>query len=155
MRTLWASSLRYLLRHPAQLFLALVGLTVGVATIVAVDIATASSRHAFELSMDAVNGAATHQIVGGPDGIDERLYVELQTSFNVPGIAEPPAFAPVVDGYITIGGRALQLIGLDPFATVDLDAREAETPAQSLKVQDADLRSWFTRSGAVVMAART
>ena len=154
MRTLWASSFRYLLRHPAQLFLALVGLSVGVATIVAVDIATASSRHAFQLSMDAVNGAATHQIVGGPDGIDERLYLELQTSFTVPGIAEPPAFAPVIDGYVTIGDRALQLVGLDPFASVDLDAREAQTPAELLKVQDADLRQWFTRSGAVVMAGR-
>ncbi len=155
MRTLWASSLRYLLRHPAQLFLALVGLSVGVATIVAVDIATASSRHAFALSMDAVNGAATHQIVGGPDGIDERLYAQLQTSFTLAGIAEPPAFAPVVDGYVTVGDRSLQLLGLDPFAAVDLNAREGETPAESLKVQDADLRQWFTRDGAVVMAART
>lgn len=166
MQTLWASSVRHLLRHPAQLALALVGLSVGVATIVAVDIATASSRHAFELSMDAVNGAATHQVIGGPDGIDEQLYVQLQT-LRIPGIADPPAFAPVVEGYVTVGGRALQLVGLDPLATAGLNARhetipgaagEAQTPAQSLKVADADTRvmgQWFTRPGAVVMAART
>ena len=71
MTALRAASVRHLLRHPAQLALALVGLALGVGTIVAVDIATASARRAFELSLGAVNGAATHQIVGGPGGIDE------------------------------------------------------------------------------------
>ena len=83
MRTLRAASLRHLLRHPAQLALALVGLTLGVGTIVAVDVATASARRAFELSLQAVNGAATYQIAGGPHGVDERLYAQLLT--------EPPA----------------------------------------------------------------
>ena len=56
MRTLRAASVRHLLRHPAQLALALAGLTLGVGTIVAVDIAAASARRAFELSLQAVNG---------------------------------------------------------------------------------------------------
>ena len=56
---LWTASLRHFLRHPAQLALALVALAAGVATIVAVSIATASSRRAFELSMRAVNGPAS------------------------------------------------------------------------------------------------
>ena len=60
--------------------LALLGLALGVATIIAVDIATASSGRAFELSMEAVNGAATHEIAAGPGGIDEQLYVKLRTS---------------------------------------------------------------------------
>ncbi len=68
MSTLWAASIRHLLRHPAQLALALLGLALGVGTIIAVDIATASSGRAFELSMEAVNGAATHEIRGGPGG---------------------------------------------------------------------------------------
>ena len=59
MRTLRAASVRHLLRHPAQLALALVGLALGVGTIVAVDIATASAHRAFELSLQAVNGSAT------------------------------------------------------------------------------------------------
>ena len=122
MPALWAASLRHLLRHPAQLALALVGLSLGVATIIAVDIATASSRRAFELSMDAVNGTATHQIVGGPQGIDERLYVDLRTRDLVPGQLQP-ALAPVVEGYVTIGDREMQLIGLDPLASPELAAR--------------------------------
>ena len=50
MSTVHAASMRHLLRHPAQLTLALVGLALGVGTIVAVDVATASARRAFELS---------------------------------------------------------------------------------------------------------
>ena len=91
MPTLRAASLRHLLRHPAQLALALIGLTLGVGTIVAVDVATASSQRAFELSLQAVNGAATHQITGGPRGIDERLYAQLRTHANA---GAPPRFAP-------------------------------------------------------------
>ncbi len=163
MRILWAASFRHLLRHPAQLALALVGLCLGVATIVAVDIATASSRHAFELSMAAVNGAATHQIVGGPEGIDERLYVDLQTR-GIPEASQSPAFAPVVEGYVTVGRRTLQLVALDPFASAGLNAStegaggsagEPVRPAESLKVPEADLGRWFTQRGAVVMAAET
>src|SRR5690242_19443806 len=167
MRTLWAASFRHLLHHPAQLTLALVGLALGVATIVAVDIATSISQRAFELSMQAVNGSATHQIVGGPDGIDERLYVELQRA-GMPGVLEPPAFAPVVEGYASVGDQDLQLLGLDPLAAADVNGRQgvpggagAPTttdvvgPAEALKVPDADLRRWFTRRGTVVLAAET
>jgi putative ABC transport system permease protein len=108
---LWAASFRHLLRHPAQLALALVGLSLGVATIIAVDIATASSRRAFELSMEAVNGAATHQIIGGPQGIDERLYADLRTRDLQVGQLQP-AFAPIVEGYVTVGDRTMQLVGM-------------------------------------------
>ena len=151
MPTLWAASLRHLLRHPAQLALALVGLSLGVATIIAVDIATASSRRAFELSMDAVNGAATHEIVGGPQGIDERLYVELRTQELVPGQPQP-ALAPVVEGYVTIDDREMQLVGVDPLASPDLVARGGRWDDH----QDRGERlKWFTERGSVVMAAGT
>src|SRR5215472_8951479 len=102
MPALWAASFRHLLQHPAQLALALVGLSLGVATIIAVDIATASSRRAFELSMDAINGRATHEIVGGPQGIDEQAYVDLRTRDILPGQMQP-ALAPIVEGYVRIG----------------------------------------------------
>ncbi|MGH8140136.1 MAG: ABC transporter permease [Steroidobacteraceae bacterium] len=151
MPTLWAASLRHLLRHPAQLALALVGLSVGVATIVAVDIATASSGRAFELSMQAVNGAATHEIVAAPPGIDERLYVDLRTRYS------GAAFAPVVDGYVTVGERTMQLVGIDPLASPELAAAGA-APEGGRGLFDpaaADPDRWFVQPGAVVMAART
>ena len=68
--------------------------------------------------MDAVNGAATHQIVGGPQGIDERLYAELRTHDLVPGELQPD-LAPVVEGYVTVGDREMQLIGVDTLASAE------------------------------------
>ena len=177
MPALWAASFRHLLRHPAQLALALVGLALGVGTIIAVDIATASSRRAFELSMDAVNGAATHQIVGGPQGIDERLYAQLRTHDLVPGELQPD-LAPVVEGYVTVDDREMQLIGVDPLASAELGVpgglqgdvgggegrdrvKKGHAGAERVGTKrDGDqnerveaLGKWFTERGAVVMAA--
>src|ERR1700733_13044968 len=112
MSLLWAASIRHLLRHPAQLVLALVGLSVGVGTIIAVDIATASAGRAFQLSMQAVNGAATHSITGGPQGVEEGLYVGLRRRLTT--------IAPVVEGYVVVGERTMQLVGIDPFASASL-----------------------------------
>lgn len=153
MKTLWAASARHLLRHPAQLALALLGLALGVATIVAVDIAVASSGRAFELSMEAVNGAATHEITGGPGGIDEQVYVQLKRSAGV------VALAPVVDGYVDVNDETMQLIGVDPL--VDPSVRGDVTSLNNVTVEDngeaasrmRKAQQWFTEPGTVVMAA--
>ncbi|MGH7446167.1 MAG: ABC transporter permease, partial [Longimicrobiales bacterium] len=105
---------RYHLRHRWQLALALLGVTLGVAVTVAVDVAIASARRAFDLSTEAVSGRATHEIVGGPDGIADTTYVRLRTS--LPAGAD---IAPVIDRYVRLpahGGRVLRLLGVDPFA---------------------------------------
>ncbi len=143
MSLLWAASVRHLLRHPAQLVLALVGLSVGVGTIIAVDIATASAGRAFQLSVQAVNGAATHEIVGGPQGLDEQVFVHAR-------IASDAAMAPIVEGYVTIADRTMQLVGVDPIAGAELDARHGE--ARPLA---GDPGRWFTEAGAVIMAEDT
>ncbi|HVY82553.1 MAG TPA: FtsX-like permease family protein [Steroidobacteraceae bacterium] len=127
--TLWAASARHLLRHPAQLGLALLGLALGVATIVAVDIAVASSGKAFELSMDAVNGAATHEISGGPGGIDEQAYLALRRA------AGPIALAPVVEGYVDVSDQTMQLIGVDPL--VDTAVRGDTTSLGNVRLEPA------------------
>jgi putative ABC transport system permease protein len=172
MNTLWAASVRHLLRHPAQLGLALLGLALGVATIIAVDIATASSGRAFELSMEAVNGAATHEIHGGPGGIDEQLYARLKTE----GVAA--SLAPVVEGYVDVGDETMQLIGIDPLvdATVRGESRleggGGDDAASTSSVQSASangladvssgatngldtITQWLTEPGSAVMAAST
>src|SRR6266403_811982 len=149
MPLLWAASIRHLLRHPAQLVLALVGLSVGVGTIIAVDIATASSGRAFQLSSQAVNGAATHEIAGGPQGIDERLYVDLRRGpLAQVGGGVRPALAPIVEGYVTIGERTMQLVGIDPLADPELNANGGDS-----RLAAGDPTRWFTQPGAVVMAA--
>jgi putative ABC transport system permease protein len=148
--TLIAASLRHLTRHPAQLALAFLGLTLGVGTIVAVDIATASAQRAFGLSLAAVNGAATHEIVGGPAGLDEQLYAQLRR--HPPGPAAAPPMAPLLSGYVGVGGRTLELIGMDPLAAAEIGAggRGAAPAGPGLAAG----RAWFTERGAVFMSAR-
>jgi len=90
-RTLWAASYKHLLLHRRSWFLALVGLTVGVATITAVDLATAGARRAFSLSIDAVMEDDTPDC-GGPGGVPSH-FDELSA------ILTPPVLAPIVEGY--------------------------------------------------------
>ncbi len=147
MRMLMAASLRHLRQHPAQLVLALVGLALGVGTLTSVDIATASAGRAFELSMDAVNGAATHQIVGGANGIDERVYANLKTQRL--GLE----IAPLIEGYVTVGDRALQILGID--SLVDERVRGAQSGVRVVDTSAGDARLWFVEPGAVMLARRT
>jgi putative ABC transport system permease protein len=104
---------RYLRRHMWQSILMVVGITLGVAVVVAVDLANASASRAFDLSTESVVGRATHQISGGPTGLNENVYTRLRRA----GVVD--AAAPVVDAYITsaqLGDIPLQLLGIDPFA---------------------------------------
>ena len=113
MNTLTRVGLRYLFRHPWQAALMVVGITLGVAVAVAVDLANASAGRAFDLSTEAVTGRATHQITGGPQGLDQSIYVRLLGE----GAAE--AAAPVISEYVAspqLGDRLIQLLGVDPFA---------------------------------------
>jgi putative ABC transport system permease protein len=125
-RTLWSVGWRYFTRHLWQSVLMILGIGLGVAVVVAVDLANVSASRAFDLSVDSVAGRATHQIVGGPQGLDEDHYARLRRA----GLVE--AAAPIVTAYATIpdlGGRPVQLLGVDPFAEAPfrsyLSAREA------------------------------
>ncbi len=110
---LFRTSLRYLARHPWQFGLCILGVALGVAVVVAIDLANASARRAFTLSATSVAGRATHQITGGPTGLPEQLYTRLRVELGV------RASAPVVEGYVqapALADQTMQLLGLDPLA---------------------------------------
>lgn len=145
-RTLWALGRRYLMRHLWQSVLMILGITLGVAVVVAVDLANVSASRAFDLSIDAVAGRATHQIVGGPQGLDEALYTDLRRA----GVARTSA--PVVTTYATspqLGGQAMQLLGVDPFAEPPFRSYLWSGERASL----AELTAFLTEPGAVLIAA--
>src|SRR5512135_1029293 len=110
--TLFNVGWRYLLRHPWQTVLMVVGIMLGVSVMVAIDLANSAASRAFDLSMASIAGKATHQIAGGPAGLDESVYTRLRLS----GVHV--ASAPVATDYITspqLGSRPIQLLGVDPF----------------------------------------
>lgn len=149
-RTLWNVGWRYLWRHPWQSALMVLGITLGVAVAVAVDLANASATRAFDYSTDAVAGRASHQIVAGPGGLDESLYVDLRLG----GLAGGVPAAPVVTDYVyspQLGGRPFQLLGVDPFAEAPFRNYlwgSGQAPVQDLTVL-------LTRPGAVLIAEDT
>jgi putative ABC transport system permease protein len=104
---------RYHLRHRWQLALALLGVALGVGVVVAVDVATSSARRAFDLSTEAVSGRTTHEILGGPDGIADSIYVRLRSTLSA-----DVTVAPIIERYVRLPahGRVLRLLGVDPFA---------------------------------------
>lgn len=107
------ASRRYLGRHPWVVGLAVIGVALGVAVVVAVDLANASARRAFLLSVETLSGKASHEIVGGPGGVEEAVYRRLRVELGIRDCA------PVVEGYVRTRdrpGRTLHLLGIDPFA---------------------------------------
>src|SRR5699024_12763179 len=84
-----------------------------VAVVAAIDLAHASSQRAFTLATESLVGRATHEIIGGPDGLPERLYVHLRLNHNL----HPSA--PIVEGTVYLSNdtnQPLRLLGIDPFA---------------------------------------
>lgn len=111
---LWKSSLRYTLVHRWQTVLSFIGIALGVAIVVAVDLANESARRAFALSLSTVAGPITHQIVSNSGGIDEQLFVQLRTRLAV------AASAPRVQANIKFRGESFTLLGSDPISELSL-----------------------------------
>lgn len=113
MTLLWKASSRSLIHQPIQLALAILGIALGVAVVTSVDLARISAERAFDVTYEAVVGKATHQITGGPDGLDESLYVTLRVAEGFYPVA------PVIQDYVTSPTQprqTLQILGVDPFA---------------------------------------
>jgi putative ABC transport system permease protein len=113
LHSLFKSSLRYLLKHPWQFGLSVIGIAMGVAIVVSIDIANYSSSKAFNISMNSVAGKATHQIKGGSDGIPDSLYTRLKTEKGIEKIA------PIIESYVKLDDSTrtiFKLLGVDFFA---------------------------------------
>src|SRR5215510_3683619 len=109
-------SLRTLLRNPIQFAIMTLGIALGVAVMVSIDLANVSAARAFDLSTSAVTGRATHSIVAGDQGMDESLYVQLRTD---PQWRNHFESAPLIVAQVVIpqiGDMPFTLLGIDPFA---------------------------------------
>jgi putative ABC transport system permease protein len=145
---------RYLLRHPGQTILMVLGITLGVAVVVAIDLANSAAGRAFELTTETVAGRATHQIVGGPLGLDDATYVRLRVEGGV------ELAAPIVTDYVTspqLGERPIQLLGVDPFAEAPFRSYLAATGAGSAAgpVSVGELTTLLTQPGALLISEET
>jgi putative ABC transport system permease protein len=144
-RLLTRASLRHLALHPWLTALSLLGIALGVAVVVSIDLASGSALRAFDRSTESVAGRTTHQLVGGPSGVPEALYAELR---RAPGA---PVSAPVVEGSVRARSgdrRTLTVLGVDPFA------EQPFRPYVQGEVTG-EVSTMLTEPGAVLLSAAT
>lgn len=126
---LWRAGVRNVMRHPWLTVLAVLGVALGVAVVTAVDHANEAARRAFRVAAETVAGRATHQVVGGPEGVPEAVFrnIRLTSRFR--------ASAPVVTGHLQLSGRpgsTFQLIGIDPFSEAPIRSFSSRFTDQSI-----------------------
>lgn len=143
--TLARASLRHLWRRSWQLILMVAGVALGVAMVIAIDLANASALRAFRLSAEAVTGRATHRILGGPSGVPEDVFVHLKRQSGL------GPMAPIVEGLATApnhGDQPLRILGIDPFSEAPFrDLLGEYTPGQS------GFERFYLEPGSVILAS--
>jgi putative ABC transport system permease protein len=144
-RALLRTGLRDLVRRPLHTALMVLGVALGVAVVAAIDLANTAARRGFALSTEAVVGRATHQLLGGPDGLPVELYRRLRVEHGV----RPSA--PAVEGGVTaidLERQPLRVLGIDALA---------EAPFRShlggAAVGDAAFAPFLTDPAAVLVGA--
>lgn len=143
-------SLRSLLRHPLQFALMTLGIALGVAVMVGIDLANASAERAFDLSASAITGRATHAILASA-GVDEALYVRLRTDPHWRGQFES---APTVRALVVspqLGEIPFTLLGVDPFAEAPFRSYLGSGQGSDF----ATLAPLLTQPGAILLSAPT
>jgi putative ABC transport system permease protein len=144
-RLILYTSWRYLVRHAIQSLLMVVGISLGVAVAVAIDLANVSASKALDLSAQSIAGKATHQITELPSGLDESIYREIK--LNYPQIPTAPQVNDVVL-VDELGDRPVTLMGIDPLAEAPF---RSYIPPTS-KLSDGGLSRLFTQPGAVALS---
>jgi putative ABC transport system permease protein len=117
----------------------------GVAIVVSIDIANHSSGKAFNLSMNAVAGKSTHQIIGTSEGIPDSIYYDLRVKEGMKNIA------PVIESYVSIpdsGKKIFKLLGVDLFAERPFRDYLSNTGTSI----DGELKDFLTGPNSVVLS---
>ena len=120
--------LRPLLREKMRTALTILGIAVGVAVIVAIELSNQSAMRAFSESVDAVAGRANYTIVSEGGSIDESALLRLQPLWD-----EGARFAPVIDveGVVEPSQIPVRLLGVDLMSDLHFrDYRYAQIEAE-------------------------
>ncbi len=110
---LWKFSLREVLSHPGRALLTLLSIVIGVAAVVAVSVATSTTRQAYREMFTTVTGRAALEVVGaGGSTFDEGLLKLVETTPGVK-VAAPIVQRPTI---MYVEGRRMKLLalGVDP-----------------------------------------
>ena len=143
--TLVRTGLRDLVRRPLHTGLMVLGVALGVAVVVAIDLANGAARRAFARSTEAIVGRATHQILGGPGGLEQDVLRRVRLEAGV------RASAPIVEGVavaLDLGREPLRVLGVDP-----LSEGAFRDHVGGGRIGDAAFAPFFTDPKAVLLSA--
>ncbi|MGN6368415.1 MAG: FtsX-like permease family protein [Phycisphaerae bacterium] len=135
-------------RHALEVALCLVGIALGVAVVVGIDLAVAACVSSFASAVDALADRATHSIVSPNGAITDQQYIDLARQDL------PTPLAPIIDRHLLAAGPSQQpqevhLLGADPFSEQKLRSHTKITTALS---EDAFDR-FLTQPNEVVLVA--
>lgn len=133
------ASLRDLARHPWQSGLSILGIALGVAVVIAVDVANSSATRAFDLSVQQIAGRATHRIEAASGRIPDSLYVGLRQNLRATA-------SPIIEATIKLGDSTLTLVGLDLLAYAQLRGEQEVT-----KIEGSRLARLLSTPGALLL----
>ncbi|SOJ56830.1 Macrolide export ATP-binding/permease protein MacB [Mycobacterium simulans] len=110
---LWRTAWRRVRQRPFQYILLILGIALGVAMVVAIDLSNGSAQRALDISAEAITGKATYRVSGGRGGsLDQQVYLDIRKQGY-------DLSAPVIEGHVLapkLGNRVMRLMGIDPFA---------------------------------------
>lgn len=103
---------RYISRRLLQSILFIIGVALGVAVVIAIDLANGSATRAFGLSTQTVTGRASHQISAASGNLLTDLYTQIRLDLGI------RLSAPIVSELVRAVDvpQPLRLLGVDPFA---------------------------------------
>ena len=112
-KSLFKISFNHYLKHKIQSVLLVLGISLGVAVIVAIDIANINARKSFDKSLRSISGKTTHNIYSSTAGLSEDLYFSLRKILgykNIIPIIEEPVYLK------QFPAQQFKIIGIDTFS---------------------------------------
>lgn len=126
---LYRSSWRYFLKHPVHLLFSVLGVALGVALVVGIDIASQSARQGFYLSSQSITGQASHRIINSGHMLPEAIYAQLRNELGLRKVAPLIKQAVWITAQNTRSSNnkqkmntriSAQLVGIDPFSEAEI-----------------------------------
>ena len=145
-RLLARASLRFLLRHPVSALVPLVGVALGVAVVLGMELGCAGALASMRSASQSVAGSATHRVEGTGRPLAPELLAELRA------VVGHDRAAPVIQRDVLVADRPaelLRVLGVDPFSEARFRPylEGAESPY--------DLACFLTEPGAALLGSAT
>jgi putative ABC transport system permease protein len=123
--TLLKFNLRYYRRHVLLSLLCMLGISLGVGIVVAVELINNSALESFSASVDFLAGRATHSLVSGYGRVDEKLFGKV---WGNPLVRAASPIVEVMAPVLEAASEPVRFVGIDPF--LDADFRDFSSLGQ-------------------------